>query len=74
MPSGILPVLAAISGSGPGVLASRVERAFWLWRKLVSSWGMPERVPRYWVLACCTSSSALLPLLNSRSVISRLRC
>ena len=34
---------------------------------------MVDSVPRYWALACCTSSSDSLPLLNSRSVISRLR-
>ena len=70
---GITSLPAAISGNGPGALASNALSAFCVWRCTPSSWGMVASVPRYWAFACCTSSSDSVPPLNSRSAISRLR-
>ena len=65
---------AAISGNGPGARASKCSRAFCAWRRLASSCGNGgQRAEILGLRACCTSSSDSLPLLNSRSVISRLR-
>ena len=41
---------AAISGNGPGGLASKMLSAFCVWRRLPSSSGMVASVPRYWAL------------------------
>ncbi|MNY07941.1 hypothetical protein D3C86_1407680 [compost metagenome] len=68
--SGTKPVLRLRSGIEPGGWPIRVDNALRKLATWLSKSGMVLRVPRYWVLACCRSSSASAPLLNRRSVIS----